>query len=230
MNLEWLSFHVLPGRCLLCEQPSRRARDLCAACEFDLPVLGNACPRCATPIPRSALACGACLTHPPPQQLAHAAFRYAWPLDALIQRFKFHRDLAAGKMLGELFAQEMSRRKFTVPDALVPVPLHPRRLRERGYNQSLLLARVLAERLGLPLCEDLVERRRETAVQSGMNARSRRRNVRNAFAVRRMPQHLAHIAIVDDVMTTGSTLMEIARLLLGSGIAHVEAWTLARVP
>ncbi|HEX7046149.1 MAG TPA: double zinc ribbon domain-containing protein [Gammaproteobacteria bacterium] len=225
--LDSLSFRFLPGCCLLCQKRSGRHHDLCSDCEHDLPWLGVACTQCALPVPATHRgACGDCLKLPPVQDASRAVFRYGWPLDSLIQRFKFNGDHAAGRTLGELFAQGV-RARTPLPDCLLPVPLHSRRLRERGFNQSELLADSVATKLAMDVRNDLVERIRETAVQSGMNAVARRRNVRNAFALcaERLP---AHIAILDDVVTTGSTSAEIARLLRRAGVKRIEVWALAR--
>lgn len=131
-------------------------------------------------------------------------------------------------MLGELFAASLPV-DSPQPGGLLPVPLHARRLRERGFNQSELLASEIAQRLCIPLLTDVLFRTRETAVQSGMNAAARRRNVRGAFALCDDPLP-THVAIVDDVITTGSTTGEIARLLHAAGVTKVEVWALARTP
>lgn len=221
-----ISFRVLPGCCLLCGQRSYRPRDICHRCEQDLPWLKSACARCGGPVPVRAAVCGNCVKRPPVQDRTRAPFRYAWPLDAIIQRFKFNDDQAAGRMLGELFAQDLLA-KNPLAECVLPVPLHPRRLRERGFNQSVMLAASVASALGLPVRDDIVERVRETAPQTGMTAIARRRNVRGAFALRdgAVP---AHVAILDDVVTTGSTTAEIARLLRRAGARTVEVWALAR--
>lgn len=226
MFLRELSFRLLPASCLLCGVRSGRVRDLCAACERDLPIHGHACRRCAMPLPASGNTCGRCLRLPPPHDALRSAFTYRYPLDALIQQFKFHGNHPAGRVLGDLFAEHLAP-PSPLPDCLLPVPLHVKRLRERGFNQSLLLAQALSMRLRVPLAADLVIRQRETAVQSGMNARARRRNVRDAFALAdgRLP---THVAIVDDVVTTGSTTAEIAALLRRAGVERIEVWTLAR--
>lgn len=224
---ETLSFQLFPGCCLLCGERSARQCDVCAACENDLPALPCACARCAMPLGATDGddCCGTCLRRAPPQDALRAAFRYAFPLDRLIQRFKFHGEQSCGRVLGELLASRLS--VHAPPACLVPVPLHASRLRERGFNQAEELFRPLARRLRLPLLNGLVTRQRETAVQSGMDAAARRRNVRGAFALLddRLP---AHVAIVDDVVTTGSTVGEIASLLKRAGVERVDVWALAR--
>ena len=224
---EALSFLWLPGCCLLCSAATRRKADLCAGCADELPELQHACRRCALPLARDTLLCGDCVRQPPPQAVTRAAFRYAYPLDSLVQRFKFRRDLAAGRLLGQLFAARIVAPPQEI--ALLPVPLHVQRFSERGFNQAAVLAQVLADAFDLPMQEGLVVRSRETAVQSGMHAAARRRNVRGAFSLAMQPLP-ERVAIVDDVVTTGSTVTEIAALLRKAGVAEVEVWALARTP
>ena len=216
------------GRCLACGEPGGAGRDLCAACAAALPWNRCACPRCALPLPAPAPACGACLRRPPPLAAVHAACLYAAPLDRLLPRFKFHEDLAAGRLLAQLMAQACAG--LPRPDALVPVPLHRARLRRRGYDQALELARPLARTLGLPLHAGLLRRARATAAQSELDAAARRRNLRGAFDVARAGPMPGHVVLVDDVMTTGATLHAAAVALRRAGVARVEAWVCARVP
>jgi ComF family protein len=171
---------------------------------------------------------GACLRRPPPVQAAHAAFLYAAPLDRLLPRFKFHHDLAAGRLLSQLMAQALT--DAGRPQALVPVPLHQARLRSRGYDQALELAKPLARALRLPMLPDALRRIRATAPQSELDAARRRRNLRRAFDARRDPPLPAHVALVDDVMTTGATLHAATDALRRAGVARVDAWVCARVP
>ncbi|RNF83915.1 ComF family protein [Lysobacter psychrotolerans] len=219
---------VWPPRCLLCHERGHAGLDLCPDCAAGLPWNRSACGRCALPLAHPADACGACLRSPPPQGRARTAFVYARPLDRLLPRAKFHGDLATTRLLAQLMAREW--RHDTRPDALVAVPLHWRRLRERGYDQSLELARPLASALGLPLREDLLRRVRETAPQSRLDAAQRRRNLRGAFAAVPGATMPAHVVLFDDVMTTGATLHAAARVLLRAGAARVDAWACARVP
>ena len=172
--------------------------------------------------------CGACLRHPPALTHTRAVFVYGFPLDRLVPRFKFHRDLAAGRLMAELMAGALA--SAPRPDALVPVPLHVRRLRQRGYDQALELARPLADALSLPLRTDLLRRSRSTAPQSELHAGQRQRNVARAFVVPPGVAPPAHVCLVDDVMTTGATLQAAARALLGAGATRVDAWVCARVP
>ncbi|MCB1560745.1 MAG: ComF family protein [Xanthomonadales bacterium] len=220
---------VLPPRCLLCTRPGTGGRDLCLACHQDLPFNRSACARCGIPLPTPAKACGACLKRLPPFDVTHAVFRYGAPVDSLLMRHKFHGDLAAGRVLGELFADELSTLSGSV-DTLLPVPLHPKRLGERGYNQSLELARPLARRSGLPLLVDGLRRQNATTPQTGLDRKARQQNLRGAFAWKGGRPPPGRIALIDDTMTTGSTVAECTRMLKRAGAEHVEVWVLARVP
>jgi ComF family protein len=153
---------------------------------------------------------------------------YGFPLDRLVPRFKFHHDLAAGRLMAELMAGPLA--SAPRPDAVVPVPLHAHRLRRRGYDQALELARPLARSLELPLRDDLLRRIRITAPQSELSAVARRRNLKGAFAVRTDTNPPAHVVLVDDVMTTGATLHAAAAALKRAGVQRVDAWVCARVP
>jgi ComF family protein len=222
---------MLPPRCLVCAEAGCDGHDLCVDCIAALPWNRSACPQCGVPMPRSDT-CGRCLKKPPPIVRAHAAFRYGFPVDRLLPRFKFHRDLAAGRELAGWMIEAL--RDVERPDALIAVPLHPRRLRQRGYNQALELARPLARAFDLPILHHALRRVRDTAPQAGLGALARRRNPRGAFAVGRdlrNPARIpAHIALVDDVMTTGATLFECAKVLQRAGVGRVDVWAVARVP
>ena len=221
------SFALLASRCLVCGERGSATRDLCPACAAALPWNRRACDRCGLPLPGSDALCGACLLTPPPFAQTRAAFIYAAPVDRLLPRFKFHGDLAAGALLAELMASRLLDAER--PQALVPVPLHRQRLRQRGYDQALELAKGLAAALDLPIIGDVLRRVGATAAQSELDASARQRNVRGAFTCRRdaLP---AHVALVDDVMTTGATVRECALTLRCAGVARVDVWAVARAP
>ncbi|HEY6940907.1 ComF family protein [Dokdonella sp.] len=221
---------VLPPRCVLCGGRGAGGRDLCAGCAADLAPNAPCCPCCALPLATPAPACGACLARAPPFDLAWVPLRYGHPLDLLEARFKFHGDLAAGRVLAECLVECATRGRPALPALLVPIPLHTARLRERGYNQALELARPLARALDVPLRHDLLVRPRATPAQTGLDAKMRRRNLRGAFAVAPGFAWPGHVALFDDVMTTGATLREAARTLKRAGVARVDAWALARAP
>jgi len=221
-----------PARCLVCGERGQAQRDLCGACARSLPWNRNACLRCAMPLPASptataAVVCGDCLQHPPPLAQAHAAFVYARPLDRLLPRFKFHGDLAAGRLLAQLALDAFAACER--PDALLAIPLHRARLRARGYDQALELARPLARALRIPLRHDALFRLRATAPQSRLDAPQRRRNLRDAFSIAQGAKALpAHVVLVDDVMTTGATLHAAAKTLRRAGVERIDAWICAR--
>jgi ComF family protein len=221
---------VLPLRCLLCGADGFADRDLCAGCARDCAINSPCCPRCALPLAAAAPLCGECLERAPPFAAAWVPFRYAHPLDLLEARFKFRNDLAAGRVLADLMIERAHFDAPARPVALVAVPLHRSRLRERGYNQALEVAKALSAGLGIPLARDLLVRVRATAAQTGLDAASRRRNLRGAFAVANVHEVPDHVALVDDVMTTGATLRECARMLRRAGVARVDVWALARAP
>lgn len=221
---------LYPAVCALCGAPGDDGLDLCAACRSDLPYNTVACSRCALPLAGTVapdLLCGHCLKQPPAYQRTHAPFRYAPPLDYLLQRLKFNGTLAHARLLGALLAEHLARHVTALPECIIPVPLHRTRLSERGFNQALELARPIARRLGVPLDYTSCERLRATAAQSRLPAAQRRANVRNAF---RVSGEIAarHVAIVEDVITTGNTVNELARVLRRAGVKTVEIWACGR--
>ena len=219
---------LLPLRCLLCGAPGANGADLCAGCASELPRNVSCCARCALPLALPAALCGECQRRLPPWDAAWAPFRYAWPLDRLESRFKFGRDLAAGRVLAAQW--QTQPRTLELPALILPVPLHQGRLRQRGYNQALELAAPLAKAFGVLIRPDLLQRIRATPAQTELDAVTRRRNLRGAFALREGATLPAHVAIVDDVMTTGATLAECARVLRRAGVQRIDVWALARAP
>lgn len=185
------------------------------------------CGRCAVPLPVALPACTQCEQVERPWADLWVPFVYAWPLDSLEARFKFGGSLSAGRVLAECWLD--TGLPPSMPDLLIPVPLHPWRLRKRGYNQALELARPLGRRLGIPVRHDVLRRTRCTGAQTELDAAARVGNVRGAFALARLPAQ-RHVALVDDVMTTGATLAEAALVLLAAGMDRVDVWALARTP
>ncbi len=216
---------LLPAQpCLLCGAHSHSGL-CCAACDAELPRLTAAhCPICALPAPAGSV-CGKCLKQPPPFDHTVAAFSYTFPVDKLVQALKFSERLMLANYLGDALAQRISAH----PDYIVALPLHPARLRERGFNQSLLLARQISRRLGIPLLPDACERVRNTPPQSGLPWKERDKNMRRAFICKPdVNVRGKHVAIVDDVMTTGASIGELARALKQAGASEVSAWVVAR--
>lgn len=214
-----------PARdCVLC---LARCRDVvCGPCASRLRVLEAACARCALPLPLPGL-CPTCRRQPPAFDDAAGRFEYAFPLDRLVQRFKYGGDLAVGRWLGRELARRVREEK--APDLLVVPPLSRGTLHERGFNQALELAKVVASELRVDLDRDAITRRRATAHQARLGRRERRSNLRGAFECR-LPLRGVHVAIVDDVMTTGATADALASVLKATGAARVSVWVVARAP
>lgn len=221
---------LFPPTCVLCGAQGEDGRDLCAGCWSDLPHNRPCCQRCALPLDAGAGGlCGACLRSPPPFAVCRTPFRYQEPIAALVSGAKFHGRLNLARVLGESLALFLAECEADRPDLIVPMPLHPSRLRGRGYNQALELARPVSQALGIPIDARCCARSRATAPQVGLEVAARRRNVRGAFEVL-CPPAAEHVAILDDVVTTGSTVAELARALLRAGVARVDVWAVARTP
>ncbi|VVM82650.1 hypothetical protein PS662_02407 [Pseudomonas fluorescens] len=220
--------------CLLCGERADGATPICLGCETDLPWLGDHCQTCALPLPAAGLTCGQCLKAPPAFEHVIAPWSYSFPIDSLITRFKHHAKWPLGRLLAELLAQSLQHHFDEAqerPDALVPVPLAIKRQRQRGFNQAAMLSRWLGNSLVIPCEEQLVKRIHDTSAQQDLNADARKKNLRNAFAL--MPDASIkgrHLALVDDVLTTGATAQALARLLIEAGAARVDVYCLARTP
>jgi len=219
-----------PGSCLLCTARVPAGEDICRACRQSLPRLLSACPRCAAPGAATAaenIICGECQKTAPAYLFTRAAFRYAPPVDKLVQNLKYHGRLDLSRVLGACLADHLRSLKDPLPDVIAPVPLHNSRLRERGYNQSLEIARFVAKRLRRPLNAKDAWRVRPTAPQTELAREQRRKNVRGAFKAG--PAFAGQrVAIVDDVMTSGHTADAFAASLLSSGAEDVRVWVVAR--
>ncbi|MFZ5574933.1 MAG: double zinc ribbon domain-containing protein [Pseudomonadota bacterium] len=224
MNIRSIFNHLLPSACLLCGAATTTG-PLCPGCRADLPWhRAPACPQCAQPVP-DGQPCGACLRHPPAFDRTAAALVYRFPADRMIPRLKYHGQLALAPALGDCLADVLAGAPR--PDRVVPMPLHPARLRERGFNHATEIARSVTRRLGLPLDLDSCRRIRDTPPQMGLGHDARRRNLRGAFAC---SAELGgeRVAVVDDVMTTGTSLDELAAALKRAGAAEVDCWVVAR--
>jgi ComF family protein len=218
---------ALPQRCELCAGVSGTVL-VCGACMRDLPWLPRACPVCA--LPSGGSVCGHCLSDPPAFDATIAAFLYAFPIDRLIHSLKYQGRLALAEWCADaiLARRELAdSRVGSRPDRLIALPLAVLRQRERGYNQALEIARVIGARTGIPLLSRGLSRVRATPPQAALPWPERAKNVRGAFACDIDLSGLA-IALVDDVMTTGASLAEAAKVLKASGAVSVENWVVAR--
>jgi ComF family protein len=221
---------ILPARCALCAGPGIGER-ICPGCRADLPWLMGHCPGCGIALTPGQASCGRCASPRRAAARVFAPLAYAYPVDRLVTGAKFHRRLQDARLLGLLLADAlagaMASGRLEPVDLILPVPLHRRRLGARGYNQALEIARPLAARLALPLDPDACARVRPTREQAGLPAAERRRNLRAAF-IARTPVRGLRVAIVDDVITTGSTVAALAQALRRAGAAQVQAWVAAR--
>ena len=217
----------LPSICALCNQYHRGRLAVCASCHALLTPIGPACYHCALPLPdNNFVICGHCCKKKPYFDHAIAAYRFEEPLRTLLHDFKYHEGLYLCSFLTTLIANALP------PDAvntqcLIPVPMHPIRLRQRGFNQAAELAKQLAHTLNLPFdlfsCKKIIN----TAAQAGLNEQQRRKNLRDAFEAKPLPYQ--HITLVDDLLTTGSTANELAKVLKKQGVTRVDVWCCARV-
>lgn len=219
---------VLPPRCVLCGRSSGPIC-ICTDCEADLPWLGSHCLRCALPLgsPRDKI-CGVCIQKPPPFFRTVCPLRYEFPVDRLVQGFKFRRQLAAGRILSNLLCKYVVLEEVGSPDMLIPVPLHGLRMASRGFNQAYELATYASRVLDIPLHANKLRRKRRTRAQSGLSRKQRRKNLKDAFSWHgsRKPGH--HVALIDDVMTTGTTVTECAKVLKKAGAKRVDVWVASR--
>jgi ComF family protein len=197
----------------------------CAACDAALPYFNAAhCPVCALPTPAGEV-CGHCLTQPPLFTRTTAVFGYSFPLDKLIQDMKYGEQLTLPHAFAKKLVQRIDR--SNLPDYVIAMPLHPAKLRERGFNQSLLLAATVARGLNLKLLPNACQRVRDTPPQSALPWKERKKNVRNAFCCD-MDLTGKRIVLVDDVLTTGASLNALAKAVSKKGAIQISAWVVAR--
>lgn len=228
----WLNIiqdYLFPPTCLLCGSAGIHSQDICSACCADLATNNNFCYCCAaaftTPESTPGL-CGQCLKKRPEFEETYAPYLYQNSMQYLIKKLKFDGHYKNARLLGHLLAKHLHQ-NAELPDLIIPVPLHPIRYQQRGFNQALEIARHVANDLGVPLDMNSCIRQRNTVQQLTLPAKQRRRNLRNAFCMQKTLS-AAHIAIIDDVMTTGTTVNELAKVLLKAGAARVDVWVCAR--
>lgn len=223
---------LFPSTCVLCNDLSNRKLDLCVACEKDLPFLKHCCSRCGQSLLEGQDICGSCLSNPLPFAVRFfALFHYQTPVKQLMLSFKFNNRLVNGKILGEMLAEYLYERyqNHDKPEIIIPVPLHPIRLRERGYNQALELARPVAKKLKIEINKTYAKRKKNTLAQALLPAKERLQNVRKAFEVEASKlNEYKHVAVIDDVVTTGNTATELCKTLYREGIVKIDIWCLAK--
>ncbi len=232
MVYKWLKNNLIAPvfyRCQLCLSPTRSEYAICSDCEQELPRNHQHCLVCSLPLTQDSTAtliCGQCQHSPPCYTSSHVPFLYATPLKQLIAALKFRQQLQHAPLLAHLLSSTLPARDHQ-PQCLLPVPLHPQRQRERGFNQAHELARLMAKQLGIPVDATLCQRKHHTPYQRDLGAQQRQKNLRNAFAITRTHAY-RHVAIIDDVMTTGSTANAIAHELRKTGVEIIEIWAVAR--
>lgn len=217
---------AFPPVCVLCGDVGAGNRDLCAHCVALLPLNKQYCPHCALPLPTS-IVCGQCQQTEPAFDQVFAPYQYADPVRLLIHQFKLTARLDVGRLLAQLMIEQLHNIVNDSPDVIVPIPLHHTKLKKRGFNQSLELSRFIAASMDVAINHRDCRRMLDTPNQSGLSGHARRKNMRGAFSIDRSFS-AQHVAIVDDVMTTGSTANELAKALKKSGVAQVSVWVVAR--
>jgi ComF family protein len=227
-RLKQLSAHLLdPALCLGCAHELEAGQFFCTACYAELKLFDNPCSLCGLENQTSSNHCAACLYKPPAWQKLVAPLIYQGLARDLLIELKFAQSLhLANSLVGSLIHHFQTGKP--APEVLIPVPLHRNRLLSRGYNQAYEIARALSHLLDIPVDNRALCRTRDTDSQSGLSASQRQKNIRNAF-VYQSTSSWSHVAVVDDIVTTGSTASEITRTLHRGGVQCVEIWGLARV-
>jgi len=220
-----------PGQCAVCH--GWAGETLCTVCIERFAAPQPRCGRCGLRLAAPAPACGACLADPPPFTACVVACDYGFPWDRLIAAFKFEGRVELAAPLSRRLVQALHAADAALPDWVLPVPLAPLRLAERGYNQAWELARRVADALQRPCHAGVLQRHADGTHQAALGLAERRRNLRGAFiaqGTRQVSLHGAHVAVVDDVMTSGATLAEAALALQRAGVRRIDAWALTRTP
>lgn len=230
----------LPSTCVLCGDSAPGPVALCRDCSDDLPWQKVACIRCAQPLPAGDCAnciCGECLKSSSPVDYTRSALSYHSPVDFLVSRLKFNHQLAHAAILSDLLYRYLTSARTdekyaqtVMPDLIIPVPLHNKRLSQRGFNQATEITRSLSKKLQVPMCSDSVVRIRETRPQTELDAAKRRSNIKGSFELSGKGRlwRYKHVVILDDVITTGATCNELAIVLKRSGVDKVGVWSIAR--
>ncbi len=224
-------FSFFKSNCVLCDAQISESVSICQACRSDLPRVEVACRGCALPMGShiNNNLCGQCISQKTFVDYAENIFFYENPVDYLISQMKFQQQLSSAAVLADLLKNDIKDRQLEhgLPDLILPMPLHKKRLAKRGFNQSYEIAKPLAKSLNIPVALNLVARVKETQTQTHLNKQQRHKNVSGCFSLLTEPS-ASHIVIVDDVVTTGATTNELAKVLKKSGVEKVGVWSLAR--
>ncbi len=225
--------------CILCNTNTHQNFCLCRDCLHDLPTSSDSCPKCGNALPTqlstklatnkvtmNIATCGYCQTHKLFVDNTFSLFQYKMPIDYFIKQIKFHNSLVIADLLGKLMANHIILHELQRPDAIIPIPLHVKRLRQRGYNQALEIAKPLSKLLNIPILHNHLVRHKHTRPQTDCTIKERNKNITNSFTIANLPQSQT-VAIVDDVITTGATINEAAKVLKQNGVTRVFAWSCA---
>ncbi len=236
-QLSRLKSGLLPSQCLLCAA-TLKGELLCEGCLYDLPWAQrneHSCQQCALALTSAGDFCGHCLSQPPSFSRSIIPFAYQYPLTPLIHRFKYHRKLAHGKLLGQLLAQHINdcttQADWQMPDLLIPAPMHWTKRWQRGFNQAEILAQYLARITRVPLATRIIQCQHRSPAQKELTRSERQKNLRKAFFISPAAQQKVfgkRIALIDDVVTTTATMRELSKLLIKAGAKDVQVWALAR--
>lgn len=239
---------LLPYCCIVCNKLSDQKKDICTNCQHDLPWVSHCCMQCGISYEHKKtnnFHCGQCIKNKPSFDFTITAFEYQDQISSLITQFKFKHQLTYGRVLAELLASTITQKyietpasgpihtikthehPYTLPEVIIPVPLHWWRQTTRGFNQASVIAKILSKQLGIPTNNQLIKRKKLTQPQKSLKLKQRKQNVRGAFALKKQLNY-QHIALVDDVMTTGNTVNTMAKLLKKNGAKTVTVWALAR--
>ena len=222
-NFERFKHTIFKQNCILCNAPEASNHAVCRACLNDLPWhASNSCPQCG--LESSGMLCGSCINAPPDFDVTCAVFLYQFPIDAMMQRYKYGNSLNIGERFGQFLSEKVNLKNI---DLVIPMPMHPARIKQRGFNQALEIAKVLVKNQPEKLDYKSALRQKLTPPQASLPLKQRVKNIKGAFKV--IGDFSGkRIAIVDDVMTSGASLNELAKTLKKAGAVHVECWVIAR--
>ncbi len=227
--LDSIQQYLLPPKCVLCGHLGKGKQDLCEHCHNSIQLNHTSCHQCGEPMEtasESLLVCGICQKNPPYFNTTYAPFLYDGVIKYLVLTLKYQSQLCCATILGNLLAQHL-KEHAELPDYIIPVPLHIKRYHQRGFNQAIEIAKIISNILHVPLALTAIEKHKPTQVQSALPASKRTKNMRRAFSQKK-PLQARHVAIVDDVMTTGATVNELSNTILKAGIQRVDIWVPAR--
>ena len=223
---------IYPNICLQCDAPGSNRIDLCERCFKSLPWVHYACQRCALSLTSgNANLCGACRNKKFYFDHVYAPFQFEGFIRDAVYQFKFNQKLNQGKLLAHLFIKHIEKQQLNIPEIIIPVPLHKNRIHKRGYNQALEIARIVSKEIDNELSYREIYRNRDTGVQMELPAKQRHKNVKDAFSLKENSTIFKnkHVCIMDDVVTTGNTVNEVAKNIKSAGAKRIDVWCIARV-